>query len=258
MSIPAIELKNVSFSYGPVPVLEEAGMVVGKKDFVAVVGPNGSGKTTLLKLILGLLKPDKGKVEVLGLQPEDARPQVGYVPQFAEIDPNFPATTMDVVLMGRLGKAKSFRPFSKKDKRSAIRALQRVGMDDAAGKSFNSMSGGQKQRVLIARALATEPTLLLLDEPTANVDTASGKAFLKLLHKLSGDMTVVLVTHDIGLVSEQIPRCACVGKGKILLHPTEDLTGDTLDDLWGGDMRLIRHDQSCSSEGHKWQNSSKH
>ena len=251
----AIEIRDLTFSYGSAPVLADAQMRVERGDLVAVVGPNGSGKTTLLKLILGMLQPGKGEVRVLGETPEKARPRVGYVPQHADLDASFPARVIDVALMGRLGRSGWLGPFLSRDRKRAMDSLDRVGMSDKATLPFSSLSGGQKQRVLIARALATQPELLLLDEPTSNVDSSTGNSFIRLLKELSSELTVVLVTHDISLVSEQIPRCACVGKGRIVLHPTSDLTGETLDELWGGDMRLIRHDQSCSSEGHKWQTS---
>jgi len=177
---PAIVLDNGSFSYTRHPVLDGVTLTVPKGDFAMVVGPNGGGKTTLIKLILGLLVPTSGRVSLFGKSPEAAWNQVGYMPQYTHVDMAFPVSVMDVVLMGRLTQSKRWR-YSKNDREAARHALNEVGLLEKQKKPFSSLSGGQRQRVLIARALCSNPSLLLMDEPTANVDPAAEATLFELL-----------------------------------------------------------------------------
>ena len=154
----AISIKDLWFSYDGHPVLEDVNLSIPQGDFVSVVGPNGGGKTTLLKLVLGLLRPSQGEVRVFGAPPEQATRRIGYMPQQTQLDPQFPATVMDVALMGRLGHGRPFGPYSKKDKEVVSGALDQVGLYDLHKKAFSSISGGQRQRLFIARALACEPS----------------------------------------------------------------------------------------------------
>ncbi|HBO46464.1 MAG TPA: ABC transporter, partial [Planctomycetaceae bacterium] len=166
---PAVSLDGVSFAYDAVPVVEDVTVTIDQGESICIVGPNGGGKTTLVKLILGLLTPDKGTVRVFGQSPRQARLRVGYMPQYAQHDLQFPATVMDIVLMGCLGKpglAGLFGWHGAESRRDALDALDRVGMADFGRRKHAALSGGQRQRVLIARALASNPELLLLDEPT--------------------------------------------------------------------------------------------
>lgn len=160
---PAIEISGLSFGFDSLLVLEKVDLTIPKGDFVSMVGPNGGGKTTLLRLILGLLRPERGTVRVFGKPPAEARRLIGYMPQYAHLDPRFPVRVLDVALMGCLGR--HLGPFSRADRARAREALGEVGLADYAKRSFSALSGGQRQRVLIARALACEPRLLLLDEP---------------------------------------------------------------------------------------------
>ncbi len=236
---PVIDIQDLWFSYPPETVLEDVSFQIGSNDFVAVVGPNGGGKTTLLKLILGLCLPDKGRITVLGSRPQHVRRRIGYMPQHSNVDPHFPATVMDVALMGRLGC--TINPFARTDKTAARQALEMVGMDSLGGRSFASLSGGQRQRVLIARALASEPELLLLDEPTANLDIGVEEELLSYLAKLSKQMTVVLVSHDLGFVSSFVQRVVCVNR-RIVVHPVHDITGEVIREVYGSDIHMVRHD----------------
>ena len=167
----AVLLRDVTFSYGGEPVLEDVNLSVGAREAVCIVGPNGGGKTTLVKLILGLLLPQRGEVRLFGQPPRLARLRVGYMPQHVQHDPLFPVTVMDIVLMGRLGRGGLGGLLGwpgRADRRAARNALEQVGMDGFGRHPFAALSGGQRQRVLIARALCCEPELLLLDEPTSN------------------------------------------------------------------------------------------
>lgn len=249
MSTAALSCHGMSFRYDQHPVLTNVNLSIPPGDFVCIVGPNGSGKTTLLKLGLGLIKPTEGKIEVFGLKPEQASRRIGYVPQHPRLDPLFPVTALDVTLMGRLGTTRSFGPWHGDDQEAAKASLDEVGLADRADRHFASLSGGQKQRVLIARALAGEPELLLLDEPTAGLDAHVEEGFYRLLEELNQRLTIVMVSHDLGFVSGFVKSVVCVGQ-EVFIHPTSEITGEIIADLYGSDMRLVRHDHRCSEDGH--------
>lgn len=239
---PVIELKSVWFSYNGSPALENVNLSVEQRDFLSVVGPNGGGKTTMLRLILGLIKPSRGEVRVFGVSPVKARPRIGYMPQNTSLDPLFPVSVMDVVLMGRLGTGGGHCGFFRKEDREAAEdSLKKVELFDVRHRPFSELSGGQSQRVLIARALVSRPELLLLDEPTANVDVAVGTEFYDLLHQFNKTMTIVLVTHDLGFVSKYVKNVACVNR-RVVGHPTCDISGEMINEIYGTDVHVIRHD----------------
>ncbi len=244
----AIVLKDVSFSYNRGLVLDRVNLHVKKGDFATIVGPNGGGKTTLLKLFLGLLKPDTGTIEVLGTSPEKSRLRVGYMPQHSTLDMHFPVTVMDVVLMGRLGR-NFWGRYSADDRARAQEALREVNLEEHTRHHFNQLSGGQKQRVLIARALCSDPELLLLDEPTSNIDEESEEALFSILKELNSRMTILLVSHDVGFTSQVVKSVICVNR-KVNLHPTTTMDGTLIKDIYGGDLKMIRHDHRCSEGGH--------
>jgi zinc transport system ATP-binding protein len=235
----AVFMAGVSFSYDGEPVLENVNLSIKAHDFVAVVGPNGGGKTTLLKLMLGLIRPQKGRVLVMGREPAEVRPLMGYLPQHAHTDPAFPVSVLDVVLMGRLGKKGAGGRLA--DRRAARQALAQVNLEGLAARPFAALSGGQRQRVLVARALASEPEVILLDEPTANVDPSAGGEIYELLHLLREKMTVVAVTHDLGFVSCYVGQVICVNR-KVTTHPTHEVTGQVINEVYGYPMRMVRHD----------------
>jgi zinc transport system ATP-binding protein len=246
-SVPIISLENVSFSYDGVRVLEDVDLSLKERDLICVVGPNGGGKSTLLKLILGLLRPSSGRISILGTAPARARRRIGYMPQYAHHDPQFPITVMDVVLMGRLERRWG-GPYSAEDKVEAKAALAELGLMDLRGRLFNALSGGQRQRVLIARALAAKPDLLILDEPTANVDAVIEARFYDILRELNRRMTIVMATHDLGFVSDIVTSVVCVNR-RVVVHPTSELTGDMIQDIYGGEVRAVHHDRGTGS-GH--------
>lgn len=215
MADTLLELKNVSFAYEDKLAIDGATFSVKRGDFVGMIGPNGSGKTTLVKLILGLLKPSSGSIKLFGKDISDFNDwrHVGYVPQKAtNFDQNFPATVFEVASMGRFAKAGLTKRLSKTDYGAVEKALELVGMLPLRGRRIGELSGGQQQRVFIARALAAEPELLILDEPTVGVDAEAQHAFYSLLKRLNKELglALVLVSHDIGLVSKNVNKLACV------------------------------------------------
>jgi zinc transport system ATP-binding protein len=236
----ALELRDLCFSYRELPVLEDVSLEVAPGDVLAILGPNGSGKTTLLKVVLGLLQPASGSVRVLGRAPVEARGRVGYVPQRAHFDLDFPIRVLDVVLMGRLAARRIGRRFVRDDRDRALRALEQVEMVPHAARPIGSLSGGQLQRVLIARALALEPGLLLLDEPTASLDERIGRSVWELLEELSARMAVVLVSHDIGAISRYVRSVACLNR-RLYTHPSRELTAELLEATYGCPVDLLAH-----------------
>ncbi len=245
----AIELQRVSFCYGDRQILNEVNLAIKPYDSVCIVGPNGGGKTTLIKLIIGLLSPEAGLIKIFGKRPDEAHQHIGYVPQFSQYDRQFPISVQEVVCMGRMGKSLTGR-YCKEDKEKTLEALSEVGLADLAERSFSALSGGQRQRVLIARALACGGEILILDEPTANIDRESETQFFDLLRELNKRMTILMVTHDVGFASSFFTRIACVNR-EVIIHPTSELTGNLIRDMYGGDLQMIRHDHSCSNKGHR-------
>ncbi|MHB8079552.1 MAG: metal ABC transporter ATP-binding protein [Candidatus Krumholzibacteriia bacterium] len=238
---PAIAVRDLSFAYpGEPAVLEEVAFTIAEGDYVSLVGPNGGGKTTLLRLLLGLLVPTRGQVRLFGLPPEQARRQLGYMPQHPQLDPHFPVSARDVVLMGRLGPGRPRGLFGRDDKDAARRALDEVGLGELGRRPFAALSSGQKQRVLIARALACAPRLLLLDEPTANLDLHVEGELYELLRELNRRLTVVLVSHDLGFVSRYVRTVVCV-KRRVAVHPPREISAEIIRARYGGDARRGRH-----------------
>ena len=245
----AIQVRSLSFSYDEMPVLSDVNFDIYPLDTVCIVGPNGGGKTTLIKLVLGLLTPDQGEIRIYGEKPAVERRRIGYVPQSAQYDARFPISVREVVCMGRIGNSVHGH-YSLVDKEKALSALEAVNLVDLAGRPFASLSGGQRQRVLIARALASGGDILILDEPTANIDRESEQHFFDLLSTLNQQMTILMVTHEVGFASTFFKRIICVNN-QVFIHPTSELTGELIRNMYGGDLRMIRHDHRCSAEGHE-------
>jgi len=245
----AVTFNNVYFSYNKKCVLENVNVKINHGEFASVVGPNGGGKTTLLRLILGLSKPDSGEIKVLGNTPGKARLRIGYMPQYTHFDMQFPVTVLDIVLMGRLGRSLGGR-YTKQDVEAAMSSLEEVGLTALPDALFRELSGGQKQRVLIARSLCVMPELLLLDEPTANIDPEVEETLFSLLQRLNKRMTILLVSHDLGVVSKVVRSVICVNRC-VVIHPTSDMNGTIIKEVYGHDLCLIRHDHRCSEIGHQ-------
>jgi zinc transport system ATP-binding protein len=208
----AIEVAHLFFNYGGPAVLEDVSFSLGLHEFVAIFGPNGGGKTTLLQLLMGFLKPISGSIAVLGKSPKGARLQIGWVPQTFHFDRSFPISVKEVVLEGRLHYMKWNGAFHKRDHEIAEEALERVGLQKTSPLAFAFLSGGQMQRVLIARALASKPQLLLLDEPTANIDPEGQQEMYELLAELKKEMAILMVTHHLHQAVRQADRLFCVQK----------------------------------------------
>ncbi len=238
-----IDIKNLSFSYSKETILTDVNLTVNHGEFISIVGPNGGGKTALLKLMLGILKPDKGRILIFGQQPKKARLNIGYMPQHTNLDIKFPITVMEATLMGRISGSLTGR-YKKKDIQIAKDTLAKLNLQDFHNRSFGELSGGQRQRVLIARALCCKPQMLLLDEPTANIDPEVEESLFEILKELNKKMTIILVSHDIGFVSQVVKSVICVNR-KVAVHPTSKLNGNIIKDIYGGDLRMVRHDHRC-------------
>lgn len=237
---PVICFDGVSFSYGRHLVVEDADFDIFEGESICVVGPNGGGKSTLLKLMLGLLSPQQGQIEIFGASPKTGRRFIGYVPQQIEFDPLFPVTALDVALMGRLcGGSLGF--VSRSDRAAAMEALAQMGLADQAKQAFANLSGGQRQGALIARALVADAKLLLLDEPTAHVDVAAEERLMQNLAALDSRLTLITVSHDLAFVSRSVPKVICVNRC-VHLHPTAELTETRIRELYGHDVRMVQHD----------------
>jgi len=217
----AIDVEAVGFNYGDAPILENVSLRVDEGEFLAIFGPNGGGKTTLLKVLLGFIKPDRGRVEIFGKPPSAARRHIGYVPQILRFDRQFPISVLEIVLMGCLAETTRWGVFPRGYKKRAQEALALVGMEEFASQSFGTLSGGQLQRVLLARALMGNPRLLLLDEPIASVDQAAKEEIYRILLLLKGKTTIIMVTHDLQNILKKCDRLLCVQRCATLMQPEQ-------------------------------------
>jgi len=235
-----LSVKNISVQYDGVFVLENNTFSMNDHDFVTIIGPNGGGKTTLLKVILGLVQPDAGKVEVLGKSPLEACGEMGYVAQSVVFDRDFPISVWDTVLMGRLAKRRLFQQYNKVDFEITERVLNTVEMLPLRKRTMGSLSGGERQRVFIARALASEPKILILDEPTASIDPQMKTGIYDVLGELKKQMAIILVTHDVGVISTHVDKVACLNR-RLFFHDTAQITKESLEAVYHCPVDLIAH-----------------
>jgi zinc transport system ATP-binding protein len=239
---PVVELADVSFGYTAEPVVRDVSLRIDPGEYVAVVGPNGSGKSTLMKLVLGLLRPDAGSATLFG-QPAhefDDGERLGYVAQHASASKGMPITVREVVRMGRYPHV-GFGSLRETDHAAVARALETVGVDQLAGRRITELSGGQRQRAFIARALAGEADMLVLDEPTVGVDVESVEAFYELLDDLNDDgMTILLIEHDLGAVTQHAERVVCMNREVYFDGPPADFVeSDALARAFGTTATLL-------------------
>ena len=235
-----VRLNDIRVNYGDVPALEDITLSIFQHDFLGIIGPNGGGKSTLLKVILGLVKAYSGSVSVFGKPPEQVRSRIGYVSQRPAFDRDFPASVWNVVMMGRYGKIGLFRRYNREDRTAAEKALVRVGMQDYRNQQIGRLSGGQQQRVFVARALVAEPELLLLDEPTASIDSNMQTEFYDLLEELKKSLTIVMVSHDISAVSVYVDKLACLNR-QLYYHGSKEITPEILEATYKCPVQLIAH-----------------
>jgi zinc transport system ATP-binding protein len=233
--------EKVSFTYDGGPtVLEQVDLTIEDGEFLGLVGPNGGGKSTLLKILLGLLEPTAGRVQVLGRTPARACGELGYVPQFAAFPRDFPISVTEMVLQGRLNHSRILGGYRAPDHEVTRQAMTETGVWDMRTRPIGRLSGGQLQRALIARALATQPRILVLDEPTASIDPKAEKGIFDLLRELKQRMTIIVVSHDIGFISQYVTRVACLNR-RLVCHTTSELTGEMIRELYGSPVKMINH-----------------
>ena len=238
---PVIEIRKVNFTFGRLPVLKDINLSVQQGEFLGVIGPNAGGKSTLVKLILGLLQPDSGTVMLLGKEPELTRSRVGYVSQYPTFSRrDFPIDVEATVLMGRLGIGSLLGRYTKHDRYIASTAMEAVEIADIVHRPIGSLSGGQLQRTMIARALACQPEILIMDEPTANIDLRVEEDIFGLLKHHNENMTIIVVSHDIAFISGYVNRVACLNQ-ELVCHTTEEISGKTIEELYGTSVRMIQH-----------------
>jgi len=243
---PIIELDHVGVTFQDLLALDDVSLTVPAGSFLALIGPNGAGKTTLLQVILGLVRPTTGSVRVFGRSPanlEGERRRIGYVPQVMSVDLDFPVSVGEVVLMGRYGRIGLFRSPSASDRAAVLEAMKRVDIADLADRPIRRLSGGQRQRAFLARALANQPDLLLLDEPTTGVDVASSEGLYELLRVLhAGGITMLVVSHDVGVVASYVEGVICINR-RLVAHgrPAEVLGSEQLASMYGCDAMFFHH-----------------
>ena len=243
--VPIFDVKNLSLHIAKQTILKEITLQIFEGEYVAIIGPNGGGKTTFVRTLLGLQKPTSGKVLIYGKELEafSAWEKIGYVPQRATLtDKNFPATAHDIVKMGRLPKKGIFALYNQEDLTKVQSAMEKMDVWHLKDRLIGELSGGQRQRVMIARALASEPSILILDEPNTGVDVASQKIFYNLLKELNKKehLTILFITHDIGVIADDITKLVTINqRAKICNDPQEDLSCENVSELYGTPVHLV-------------------
>ncbi|MGB9898326.1 zinc ABC transporter ATP-binding protein AztA [Thermanaerothrix sp.] len=256
---PIVQAIDLTVMYESGPALERVSFEIYKGERVAVVGPNGAGKSTLFKVIAGILQPTSGRIEIYGGAPGE-HICVAYVPQRSVVDWRFPVTVYDVVMMGRVGRIGLLRRPGREDHRIVRQALERVGLSDLASRQIAQLSGGQQQRMFLARALAQEAELMLLDEPFTGLDLPSQNELLALLERLQGEgITIMVSLHDLNLAAQQFTRLLLLNRTLIALGTPQDvLNTQTLLAAYGGHLHIVSEptgnlvlgDTCCDGGGH--------
>lgn len=234
----AVEMEDVCVTFNKQPVLQDINFSIGVNDFLAIIGPNGGGKSTLLKIILGLIKVNRGSVRVFGNEPGNPTNPIGYLPQHVSFDPDFPINVFDTVLSGRYHGL--LKTYSEEDREKVSEALREVNMLKMGDRQMSRLSGGQMQRVFIARAIVREPKLLLLDEPMASIDPEMQNSFYNLLSRLRDRMAIVLVSHDVGAVSSHVDNIACLNQ-TLYYHGSVENAAEPLEEMYKCPIDLLSH-----------------
>ncbi len=235
-----ISVRHLWAGYDGEPILEDINLSVRELDFIGLIGPNGGGKTTLLKVLLGLIPPMRGEVRIVGKSVEEGRRYIGYIPQTVEFDRDFPISVWDVARMGRLGRRRLLQRYTAEDDEIVAEALRSVDMLNLLDRPIGELSGGQRQRVYIARALATEPNILLLDEPMASVDPRVSASIYELLRQLNEHLTILMVSHDMSAISSHVKTVGCLNRW-LFYHGEKQLTPDMLEAAYQCPIDLIAH-----------------
>ncbi|MEA2091026.1 MAG: metal ABC transporter ATP-binding protein [Campylobacterota bacterium] len=247
LSLPIFDVKNLNFSVRDQDILSDISLEIHSSEYIAIIGPNGGGKTTLIRVLLGLDKPTSGSVKIFGKSIKDFKEwkRIGYVPQRATlVDANFPGTVEDVVKMGRTSQRGLFSSMSPKDRECVVDAMQKMDVYKFKDKMVGTLSGGQRQRVMIARALASKPEILILDEPNTGVDMTSQKRFYALLKQLNSEekITIVFITHDIGVIADDIARLFTINQKAIICNdPKKVMSCEDMSKLYGIDAHLLHN-----------------
>ena len=246
-TVPIFDIKNLNFNVRGQVILSNISLNILSSEYIAIIGPNGGGKTTLIRMLLGLDKPSSGEIRIFGKKLKDFKVwhKIGYVPQrAAHVDISFPATVLDIVKMGRTSQRKLFSKFNKDDRAIVYDSMQKMNVLNLADKMIGTLSGGQRQRVMIARALASKPEILILDEPNTGVDMISQKSFYSLLRRLNKDegITIVFITHDIGVIADDIARLFTINQKAIICNnPKQTLSCEEMSSLYGIDAHLLHN-----------------
>jgi ABC-type Mn2+/Zn2+ transport system ATPase subunit len=245
VAIPIVEFENVTCRYGNAAVLEHIDLSLHEGQFAGILGPSGAGKTTLLKAILGLISPVEGQIRFQGkVISKAAAPRIGYVPQVESVDWNFPVTVEQAVMMGRTKRMGLLPWSSAEDRKAACRIMERLEIAQFRQRHIRELSGGQQQRVFLARALLSEPEMLILDEPTAGVDLRTQEEILHLLAELNDEgVTILMTTHDLNAAAAHLPWIICLNRSLIAQGtPDQVFTPDVLNATYHGDMVVVKQD----------------
>lgn len=230
-----LQLKNVSVYYDTVCAMDNINLTVQSGDFLGIIGPNGGGKTTLLKTLIGVLKPQSGEL----IKAKNI--SVGYVPQFSSFNKDFPISVYQVILMGRLNKGlKLGKKYKTSDHEAVINILKELSISSLRDRHIAELSGGQLQKVLIARAMVSQPSMLILDEPTASLDGEARQDIYELLKKLNDTMTIIVVSHDMAVISSYVKQVACMNK-KLFYHGDTESIGNSVERAYGCPVDVIAH-----------------
>jgi zinc transport system ATP-binding protein len=235
-----ISIRHLWAGYENETVLEDINLSIWETDFIGLIGPNGGGKTTLIKVLLGLLPLTRGEVHIMGKSVKEGRRHIGYVPQLVQFDRDFPISVWDVARMGRLGRRRLLQRYTAEDNEIVAQALRRVDMLDLRDRSIGALSGGQRQRVYIARALAAEPEILLLDEPTASVDPQVSSSIYELLSRLNDRVTILMISHDMSVMSSHVKTVGCLNRW-LFYHGEKQITPEMLEAAYQCPIDLIAH-----------------